>query len=188
MVQDGAKKKNKNKKKSGKKNQSQQPDSPNSEHQSQTVQPAVVAEAVQPTPPTNNANPKKLVNGVKNPQQQQPNSEAVLKNLASEADRLLTYNWAAIHDAESKYQAYLATQKKTSSGKVALTFPINSALLFFAALHSHILMNTLFYRKRLLKHLRMTISTSLLPMRKSQPQNQLLRLRKRSLSSKTNLR
>ena len=112
MVQDGAKKKNKNKKKNGKKNQPSAQESSSSEPVVQ--EPAtVVTEAVPTTNVANVEPPKKLVNGLKN-----SNSAAVLKNMASEADRLLTYNWAAIHDAESKYQAYLASQRKGTS-KVA---------------------------------------------------------------------
>ena len=39
-------------------------------------------------------------------------NELVLKNLAAEASQYMTYNWSGIQEAESKYQIYLASQRK----------------------------------------------------------------------------
>ena len=60
-----------------------------------------------PNPVTNN----RVNSAVPNTNKVNKN-ELVLKNLAAEASQYMTYNWSGIQEAESKYQIYLASQRK----------------------------------------------------------------------------
>ena len=60
-----------------------------------------------PSPVTNN----RVNSAVPNTNKVNKN-ELVLKNLAAEASQYMTYNFSAIQEAESKYQIYLASQRK----------------------------------------------------------------------------
>jgi len=117
MVQDGAtgggkKKKNRNK---NKKNKQQQQDENNSqpeiEQQTTSETLEVVSQSATkqhaPNPVTNN----RVNSAVPNTNKVNKN-ELVLKNLAAEASQYMTYNWSGIQEAESKYQIYLASQRK----------------------------------------------------------------------------
>jgi len=108
MVQDGGKKK-KNKNKNKKKQQQNEATSQPEAEQQTSVPLEVVAEPVKqhaPKPVTNNH-----VNAVTNTNNVNKN-ELILKNLAAEASQWMNYNWSAIQEAESKYQIYLASQRK----------------------------------------------------------------------------
>ena len=102
MVQDKKKKNKKNKNKN--KPQATQPETP-----PEVTPPAEAVEDLQP--PTKVV---EIVNGVTTNQINNciNNEESAMKGLAAEASQWMTYNWAAIQDAEAKYQTYLATSKK----------------------------------------------------------------------------
>ena len=55
-----------------------------------------------------------IVNGLTTNANQtiQNDESSVMKSLTAEASQWTTYNWAAIQDAEAKYQTYLATKRK----------------------------------------------------------------------------
>ena len=92
MVQDKKKKNKKNKNKN--------------KNQANETPPGVVPQAEVPAEP--------IANGLTTNANQtiQNDESSVMKSLTAEASQWTTYNWAAIQDAEAKYQTYLATKRK----------------------------------------------------------------------------
>ena len=92
MVQDKKKKNKKNKNKN--------------KNQANETPPEVVPQAEVPAEP--------IANGLTTNANQtiQNDESSVMKSLTAEASQWTTYNWAAIQDAEAKYQTYLATKRK----------------------------------------------------------------------------
>ena len=82
-----------------------------------------------PNPVTNN----RVNSAVPNTNKVNKN-ELVLKNLAAEASQYMTYNWSGIQEAESKYQIYLASQRKACKVFIICFFCIADVSHFGAAL------------------------------------------------------
>ena len=74
-----------------------------------------------PNPVTNN----RVNSAVPNTNKVNKN-ELVLKNLAAEASQYMTYNWSGIQEAESKYQIYLASQRKACKVFIICTLFVNN--------------------------------------------------------------
>ena len=109
MVQDGGKKK-KNKNKNKKKQQQNQENNEVAvETQPQQNEVSVVPEPVlsKPAQPLVNGNANKVCN---------------LTNLAYEAAQFSNYNWAAIQEAEERYQIYLASKDNAKVPTIILDF------------------------------------------------------------------
>lgn len=99
MVQDKKKKNKKNKNKN--------------KNQANETPPEVVPQTEVPAEP--------IANGLTTNANQtiQNDESSVMKSLTAEASQWTTYNWAAIQDAEAKYQTYLATKRKAPAPKAA---------------------------------------------------------------------
>lgn len=111
MVQDKKKKNKKNKNKN--------------KNQANETPPEVVPQAAEvPAEP--------IANGLTTNANQtiQNDESSVMKSLTAEASQWTTYNWAAIQDAEAKYQTYLATKRKVHL-KSRFCFGHKIELLFF---------------------------------------------------------
>ena len=63
-------------------------------------------------------------------------NELVLKNLAAEASQYMTYNWSGIQEAESKYQIYLASQRKACKVFIIYSFCIADNFYTFELLRT----------------------------------------------------
>ena len=61
-------------------------------------------------------------------------NELVLKHLAAEASQYMTYNWSGIQEAESKYQIYLASQRKACKVFIICYFCITDNFYTFELL------------------------------------------------------